>query len=157
MTTGPARGWFHWSQRDLRGIAEPKRADGEYEYALYLRQAGAGDELRANAEVLARFFDERHALRPNEIERLHGDISALLLPSAPRALDLDRAYLAIVKGQSFDKGRDALLAPASNAYERYRLGSPPESPGRWRIARARGKSLCARIRRRRCRGAYHLS
>jgi hypothetical protein len=29
-----ARGWFHWSQHDLRGIVEPRRADGEYEYTF---------------------------------------------------------------------------------------------------------------------------
>jgi hypothetical protein len=122
MTTGPARGWFHWSQRDLRGIPEPKRADGEYEYTFYLREARAGDELRGNTEVLARFFDAQHALRPSEVERLHGDISTLLLPSAARALDLDRATMAIVATQSFDKGRDPILAPATHAYERVSIG-----------------------------------
>src|SRR5262249_28021735 len=44
----PARGWFHWSQRGLAGVADPKRKDGRKEYALYLEQNGAGDEFRAN-------------------------------------------------------------------------------------------------------------
>jgi hypothetical protein len=109
-----ARGWFHWSQRDLRGIVEPRRADGEYEYTFYLRQAGGGDELRENAEVTRRFFDDHGALRPAEISRLHRDGAALLLPSPERALDLDRAYRAIVEAQGFEKGRDAVLAPARN-------------------------------------------
>jgi hypothetical protein len=119
---GPARGWFHWSQRDLRGLAEPKRADGEYEYTLYLREAGAGDELRENAEVTRRFFDDRHVLRPAELAILHRDISHLLLPTSGRALDLDRAYRAIVQTQSFDKGRDAVLAPARNVYADVAIG-----------------------------------
>ncbi|MGO9835164.1 MAG: hypothetical protein ACLP1X_13205 [Polyangiaceae bacterium] len=119
-----ARGWFHWSQHDLRGIAEPKRADGKYEYTYYLTEAGAGDELRENAEVTRRFFDDRHALRPAEIAHLHRDISHLLLPSPERALDLDRAYQAIVRAQSFDKGRDAVLAPARNVYAVAPLGEP---------------------------------
>jgi hypothetical protein len=110
------RGWFHWSQHDLRGIAEPRRSDGQYEYALYLREAGAGDELRENGEVLQRFFDPAHALRAAALERLHGDIAYLLLPSPERALDLDRAYRAIVAEQSFRLGRDAVLAPAHNVY-----------------------------------------
>jgi hypothetical protein len=29
---------------------------------------------------------------------------------------LDRAYRAIVRAQSFDKGRDVLLAPSQNVY-----------------------------------------
>jgi hypothetical protein len=110
----PARGWFHWSQRDLRGIAEPKRQDGQFEYALYLRETGGGDEFRSNAEVSRRFFDERGDLRAEEVEKLHADISRLLLPSAARALDLDRAYRAVVLDQSFDRGRDAVLASSPN-------------------------------------------
>jgi hypothetical protein len=120
---GPARGWFHWSQRDLRGLAEPKRRDGQYEYTLYLREAGAGDELRANAEVLSRFFDASGGLKPAEVEALHGDVARLLLPSAARALDLDRAYRAVVLEQSFDRGRDAVLAPSDNVEARPQVGT----------------------------------
>ena len=123
MTAGPSRGWFDWSRYDLRGAPEPKRHDGAYEYTAYLRAAGAGDELRANTEVTARFFDAHGALRPAAVEHLHTDVSTLLLPTPARALDLDRAYLAIVKSQSFDKGRDALLGPAENAYATAPVGA----------------------------------
>jgi hypothetical protein len=116
------RGWFHWSQRDLRGLPEPRLRDGRYEYTLYLAQAGAGDELRENREVIERFFDERHKLRSAEVDQLHRDITHLLLPSAERALALDRAYRAVVSEQSFAKGRDAVLAPSENVY-----ASPPRS------------------------------
>jgi hypothetical protein len=119
---GRSRGWFHWSQHDLRGIPEPRRADGQYEYTFYLRQAGAADELRENSEVTRRFFDGRGELRPAEVETLHHDISQLLLPSPARALDLDRAYYAIVQAQTFDKGRDAVLARAHNVYADVPLG-----------------------------------
>jgi len=111
---GPARGWFHWSQHGLGGLPEPRRRDGQYEYTLYLREAGAGDELRSNAEVLGRFFDGRGELRPEEVNALHSDIARLLVPSPSRALDLDRAYRAVVLEQSFDRGRDAVLAPSRN-------------------------------------------
>ena len=60
--------------------------------------------------MLARFFDDRGRLRPAEIARLHADIGTLLLPSPERAIDLDRAYQAIVREQSFVRGRDAVLA-----------------------------------------------
>jgi hypothetical protein len=109
-----ARGWFHWSQRGLAGLPEPKRRDGQYEYTLYLQQAGAGDELRSNAEVTARFFDDRGGLKADAVTALHGDIGRLLLPTPARALDLDRAYLAVVHEQSFDRGRDAVLAVSPN-------------------------------------------
>jgi len=111
-----AHGWFHWTQRDLRGLPEPRGRDGQYEYTRYLRENGAGDELRENTEVLNRFFDERGALRPADVARLRKDISYLLLPSAARALDLDRAYRAIVREQTFTRGRDAVLAPSTHVY-----------------------------------------
>lgn len=120
--TSAARGWYHWSQHGLRGIPEPRRRDGHYEYTLYLAETGAGDELRENAEVLARFFDDGGRLRPAEIARLHADIGTLLLPSPARAIDLDRAYQAIVREQSFVRGRDAVLAAAAHVYARAPVG-----------------------------------
>ena len=120
--TSAARGWYHWSQHSLRGIPEGRRRDGRYEYTLYLEETGAGDELRENAEVLARFFDDGGRLRPAEIARLHTDIGTLLLPSPERAIDLDRAYQAIVREQSFVRGRDSVLAAASHLYSRAPVG-----------------------------------
>jgi hypothetical protein len=117
-----ARGWFHWTQHGLGGLAEPRRRDGAYEYSLYLQANRAGDELRENSEVQARFFDEGGRLRPAALARLHGDIGALLLPSAVRAIDLDRAYHAIVREQSFARGRDVVLAAPSEVYARAPVG-----------------------------------
>ena len=117
-----ARGWFHWAQHGLRGLSEPRRRDGRYEYTLYLEANRAGDELHENTEVLGRFFDEGGGLRQTQIARLHADIGTLLLPSAARALDLDRAYLAIVREQSFVRGREAVLAPASHVHARAPIG-----------------------------------
>ncbi len=110
------RGWFHWTQHALEGIAEPRRADGQGEYSFYLEQNGAGDELRANPEVLSRFFDASGRLRIDMATRIHQDVSLLLLPSVERALALDKAYRLIVLEQSFDRGRDATLIPATNVH-----------------------------------------
>jgi hypothetical protein len=132
--TAAARGWFHWTQHGLSGIPEPRRRDGRYEYSLYLAINHAGDELRENTEVLARFFDERGRLSLAETARLHGDIATLLMPSPTRAIDLDRAYLAIVREQSFVRGRDAVLASSSHIYasapvgERTGVGKPVGPP-----------------------------
>ena len=112
-----AEGWFHWSQRGLRGLPEPKGQDGRYEYTFYLEQNGAGDDLRDNTEVIARFFDA-DALRPEAVARLHDDIAELLVPSPARVLVLDKAYLTIVRAQSFVEGRDATVTPAVNVHRR---------------------------------------
>jgi hypothetical protein len=120
--TSPARGWSHWSQRGLAGIPEPRRRDGRYEYTLYLEENRGGDDLHENTEVLERFFDDRGQLRAGAITHLHADIGTLLLPSPARALELDRAYMAIVGKQSYVRGRDAVLAPTVHAYTRAPVG-----------------------------------
>jgi hypothetical protein len=121
--TAPQRGWWHWSQRDFRGLPEPKRIDGQYEYSLYLAEAGAGDDLRENGEVIERFFDGPN-LRPAEVRRLHEDIGRLLLPSPARAIGLDRAYRAVVLEQSYSFGRGALAVPAHNVHRTVTLRAP---------------------------------
>ena len=122
-------GWFHWSQRGLEGVREPVRADGQGEYAYYLKHNGAGDELRANTEVLERFFTPEGALRPEATQALRANISTLLLPSPARALQLDKAYRLIVREQSFTRGRDATMEPASNVHREFPADGPDVETG----------------------------
>lgn len=105
-----------WLDGDLSGIGEPKRADGSGEYSHYLEQNGAGDELRANDEILRDFFDGQGELRPERRQQLARDVSFLLLPSPGRALTLNKAYRSIVLEQSFAKGRDATILPVAHAH-----------------------------------------
>ncbi len=107
------RGWY---AGNLRGVGELTRADGEGEYSHYLAQNGAGDELRANDELLTKFFDAHGKVRPEMAKLLKTDVSVLLLPSAERALVLDKAYRSIVLEQSFIHGRDATVKPAQNVH-----------------------------------------
>jgi len=116
------RGWYHWSQHGLDGVAEPVRADGQGEYAFYLEQNGAGDELRANREVQERFFDGAGRLRPEMRALLARDVAALLLPGPARGLALDKAYRVIVTEQSFARGRDATIEPAAHVHRTLRDG-----------------------------------
>jgi hypothetical protein len=109
-------GWFHWSQRDLRGLREPLRADGQGEYAHYLAQAGAGDEFRANREVIQRFLAADGTVRPEAAKALREDLSTLLLPSPARALQLNKAYREIVREQGFIRGRDATWEPVAHVH-----------------------------------------
>jgi hypothetical protein len=87
------RGWFHWSQKDLNGVNEPKAAfeaaGTQYEYSYYLMYSLAGDEYRANSEIVGNFFDTEGKLRPDMATALHDDVATVLYPSAERALTLN--------------------------------------------------------------------
>jgi len=107
----PSRGWRHGYA--LRGVPEPKMADGRYEYSTYLEQNGAGDDARTNTEVQARFFAPDGSLRQDAVLELHQDIGALLLPSPARAVALNKAYRVLVAEQSFTRGRDVTLTPSA--------------------------------------------
>lgn len=117
--TAPQRGWYHWSQSagGFKNIPEPLLADGRYEYTLYLEENHAGDEFRANDEVMEKFFDADGTLKAAEIATLHTDISHLIIPTAERALMLNKAYRVIVDEQSYIYGRDAHVAPVANVHE----------------------------------------
>jgi hypothetical protein len=137
--SNPALGYFHWTQRDLRGLPEPRRADGSFEYTFYLQQNRAGDEFRDNAEVEQKFFDKGHALRRERVRALHDDIATLLMPSASRALALDRAYRAVVLEQSFVRGRDATLAATTNVQRQVSVLAPTGITHPVRISPARSR------------------
>ena len=116
-----------WRVQDLRGIQDvPELGHAEPEVLTYLRRVGGGDELRANEEMLARFFPGGD-LAASEVRRAapggDRDLTFLLLPSRERALALDKAYRVIVRGQRFDLGRDALAVPAVNVHRRIENGS----------------------------------
>ncbi len=117
-------GWYHWQQKSLYGTPEPIRADGHPVYTFYLRNNHAGDEYRANTEIMARFFDTDGQLRPAAIGRLHRDITYLIWPSRQRAMALNNAYKQIVEEQSFVYGRDPLIEPATNVH----CGVGPDQP-----------------------------
>ena len=109
--SAPASGWYSLERGGVAGIPDPRRADGRGEYEVWLEQVGGGDDFRTNTEVERTFFDEGGKLKPGMVRALAKDISVLVVPSPERALALDRGYLALVKAQSFDKGRDVVLGP----------------------------------------------
>ncbi|MCA9684270.1 MAG: hypothetical protein KC457_18890, partial [Myxococcales bacterium] len=104
-----------WAYQDLRGMADaPQIGHAQGEVATYLERAGAGDEFRSNGELIERWLDEAGAV---DREAMAGkDLATLLMPSSERALALAKAYLLIVREQSFARGRDAVLAPAANVH-----------------------------------------
>lgn len=101
-------GWRHTGAKNgLYDVPDPIRADGRPEYQYYLEQNHAGDEFRANDEIIKKFFLPDGKLNRAEVEKMNKDISVLIAPSPARALELDKAYRTIVMAQSFAKGRDA--------------------------------------------------
>ncbi len=119
-----AEGWYHWSQHGFENIPERIRDDGEYEYSYYLLHNKAGDEFRENREVIEKFFNESFEPKEEAFEKLHNDISYLLIPSKERALMLDKAYLTIVQEQSFIFGRDANDKPVTNVLKEVEQFAP---------------------------------
>ena len=143
-----ANGWYHWSQKGLKNVPDKKLANGETEYARYLRLNNAGDEFRANKEVMNKFFHkdwenkkdkiekdlisqlENPNIVPNQdwklkkeaINKLKKDITYLIIPSKKRALELNKAYKVIVDEQSFIYGRDAHIKPVTNVHKEITQG-----------------------------------
>jgi len=116
------KGWYHWSEKGLKGTPEPVRNDGLGEYALYLSENGAADELRENFEAIDKFFTPEGHIKPGMLEALRNDITVLIHPSRERALQLNKAYRTIVKEQSFHKGRDTTVTPAVNVHREVAQG-----------------------------------
>ncbi|MCA9705145.1 MAG: hypothetical protein KDK70_04745, partial [Myxococcales bacterium] len=114
-----AAGWGYQRIDDVPDV--PQLHHPEPEVLTYLRRVGGGDELRSNAEMLERFFaggvlDEARVRRAAP----GGDryLPDLVAPSPARALALDKAYMALVREQAFEHGRDTLLAPSANVHAR---------------------------------------
>ncbi|HUP92897.1 MAG TPA: hypothetical protein VM074_11670 [Solimonas sp.] len=112
-----AAGWGHESFAGIKDVAQAGQA--EPEILTYFKRVGGGDEFRANTEMLDRFFpagtvDEAAVRRaaPGGDQ----DIRFLLVPSRSRALQLDKAYMALVKEQTFELGRDAVISPPGNVH-----------------------------------------
>jgi hypothetical protein len=100
-----------WQPQNLRGLADvPQVGHTEPEALTYFRRVRAADEFRANTEMLERFFTPQGDVDEAKV-RTAKDLAELVFPSRRRALDLDKAYRALVREQRFDLGRDAPLSP----------------------------------------------
>ncbi|NVB78743.1 MAG: hypothetical protein HOV81_10145 [Kofleriaceae bacterium] len=97
-----------WGVQEVRGMREPMRADGRGEYRAWLEAVRGGDDYASNAEIGA-LLDDAGRLAPARAKALAADISTLIIPSPQRAFALNRAYLGIVRAQSFAHGRDAIV------------------------------------------------
>ena len=113
---------------DLRGMPDaPMLGEVEGEIRQYLRRVGGGDEFRANGEMIERWFGPDG--QPDKARLAQAkDVHTLITPSPARALALNKAYLSIVREQSFIRGRDATLTPTANVYRQVDPDVPPLAP-----------------------------
>jgi hypothetical protein len=105
-----------WVYQDLRGIPDvPQVGHTRGEVAVYLERALAGDEFRSNAEMIARWQNPDGSVNVAALAAAE-DLAAIVTPSRERALALAKAYLLIVREQSFARGRDATIEPLTNVH-----------------------------------------
>jgi len=119
-----AEGWQHQYMTGIQDV--PQYGHDKPEILTYFERVQGGDEFRANEEILNRFFpngklDEAEMLRaaPGGDQ----DIGYLITPSAERAAQLNKAYMALIKAQEIKLGRDTLIAPPANVHSHISNGS----------------------------------
>lgn len=116
-----------WQPQTLVGQKDiPQSGHAQPEVLTYLQRVGGGDEFRANQEMLDRFFSGGRPVAERVLQASAAgprDLAWLLNPSPERALALNRAYMRLVRAQSFDLGRDAVLKPARKVHRRIENGA----------------------------------
>ncbi len=111
-----------WGYQSLAGMPDaPQVSHRRGEVPTYLERAAAGDEFRANEEMIARWFEDGRV--DGEALAQAPDLAALITPSRARALALDKAYWLLVREQSFALGRVAVLAPLTHVHTRIEASS----------------------------------
>ncbi|MGR6871098.1 hypothetical protein ACU6U9_02050 [Pseudomonas sp. HK3] len=114
-----------WGYIDLTKLIDaPNRGEEKGEFVTYMERVQGGDEFRQNSEMIERWFNQDGTLKYAKIEALPS-IYELITPSKERALALNKAYLTIVKEQSFLFGRDPVLTPNKNVFEEINSEVPP--------------------------------
>lgn len=114
-----------WGYIDLTKLIDaPNRGEEKGEFVTYMERVQGGDEFRQNSEMIERWFNQDGSLKYAEIKALPS-IYELITPSKERALALNKAYLTIVKEQSFLFGRDPVLTPNKNVFKEINTEVPP--------------------------------
>ena len=126
-----AKGWGYINltkQKDVPNIGENKG-----EILTYFERVGGGDEFRQNKEMLQRWFNLDGTVNSEKVSNAKS-VYELITPSSQRALKLNKAYLSIVREQSYIFGRDANLVEAVNVFQHIdenQTPLPPEHHYNW--------------------------
>ncbi|WP_394224415.1 hypothetical protein [Alteromonas gracilis] len=118
-------GWGYINLRNIEDVPNINEEKGEF--LTYMERVGGGDEFRQNGEMLAKWFDEKGMVKAEDVVRATS-VYDIITPSPERALALNKAYLTIVKEQSYLFGRDATLTEASNVLSTVDVDQPPLKP-----------------------------
>jgi len=105
----------------------PNLGEIQGEILTYFQRVGGGDEFRQNKEMLQRWFNEDGTVNSDKVSRAES-VYDLITPSGPRALKLNKAYLSIVREQSYIFGRDANLTSATNVFKEVDESQTPLPP-----------------------------
>lgn len=126
-----------WGYINLHGMRDAANA-GETlnEVATYLNRVGGGTEFRSNPELEARFYHADGSVNTVALASAR-DMYELTTPTPARALQLNKAYKAIVEEQDFIYGRDATVTPPQRVLENVDNETsptlPPERQYDWNI------------------------
>ncbi len=118
-------GWGYINLREIEDVPNINEEKGEF--LTYMKRVGGGDEFRQNGEMLAKWFDEKGMVKAENVQRAKS-VYEIITPSPERANALNKAYLTIVKEQSYLFGRDATLTEATNVLSTIDAEQPPLKP-----------------------------
>lgn len=119
------QGWGYINLHTMQDV--PNLGESKGEFLTYLERVRGGDEFRQNQEMLERWFNPDGSVNKQKVESVES-IYELITPSARRALDLNKAYLTIVKEQSYLYGRDATIVKARNVLKQVDESQAPLTP-----------------------------
>lgn len=117
-----------WGYIDLRGMPDaPSKGETVGEIELYLTRAEGGSEFRNNDEMAARWLKPDGTVDPAKIAGAR-DVYDLITPSPERAMALNKAYRTIVEDQDYVFGKDAVIVPPANVYDKIDNKTAPTLP-----------------------------
>ena len=106
-----------WGYINLKAMVDvPNKGEQQGEFLTYFERVGGGDEFRQNQEMLMRWFNQDGTVNKAKVKQAK-NLYELITPSKQRALKLNKAYLTIMKEQSYLFGRDATINKATNVLE----------------------------------------
>ncbi|NOU50424.1 hypothetical protein HG263_07695 [Pseudoalteromonas sp. JBTF-M23] len=119
------KGWGYINLKSMQDV--PNKGQQQGEFLTYMQRVGGGDEFRQNQEMLKRWFQKDGHVDKQKVAQAKS-LYELITPSAERALALNKAYLTIVKEQSYIFGRDATLVKAQNVLQHIDESQQPLQP-----------------------------
>ncbi|BBN83895.1 putative lipoprotein [Pseudoalteromonas sp. A25] len=120
-----AKGWGYINLNTMQDV--PNKGEQHGEFLTYMERVGGGDEFRQNQEMLMRWFNDDGSVNKKKVAKAK-NLYELITPSPERALALNKAYLTIVKEQSYIFGRDATLVEAQNVLQQVDESQQPLQP-----------------------------